>query len=182
MKKHTFLLCCLSLLIFSCSDDDETNLLSFDTANITGPFLEAATWEAAARFTPAETSEFTGLRLTQVEYFIGNDVPEATIIVYGPGINNEPGAILYQANIENSIAAGVWNDHRIATPIDITGQEIWISFRLLHDFGQSSIGCDAGPANPNGDWLFSSIDNQWITFSDRTGESVNWNIRGVVEE
>lgn len=183
MKKYTFLFCCLALLMSACKDDDDTvNRLSLDGDNLTGPLLQAATWQAAARFTPAETEEFSGLRLTQIEFFMGNIPAEAEVRVFGPGVNNTPGDLLYTAQVGNSITPTAWNSHRIATPIDITGQELWIAVGLVHDIDQQSIGCDAGPAVTNGDWLFSSIDGQWRTFRDRTGESINWNIRGVVEQ
>ncbi len=184
MKKYTFLFCCLALLMMSACKDDEdtTNRLNYDTENVTGPLLEPATWQAGARFTPAETAEFTGLRLTQVEYFMGG-VPAGTDIrIFGPGVNNNPGDLLYSAQVGDAVQPGRWNRHRLATPIDITGQELWIAVGLVHQVDQQSIGCDAGPADTDGDWLFSSIDGQWIKYFDRTQESINWNIRGVVEE
>lgn len=183
MKKYTFLFCCLALLMSACKDDDDVlNQLSHDGANLTGPILATATWQAAARFTPAETGEFSGLRLTQVEFFMGA-VPDGTdILIYGPGVNNTPGDLLYTAQVGNIVNAQEWNNHRIATPIDITGQELWIAVGLVHQANQQSIGCDAGPAVTNGDWLWSSTDSEWRTFRDRTGESINWNIRGIVEE
>ncbi len=183
MKKYTFLFCCLALMMSACQDDDNgPNLLSHDGANVTGPLLQAATWQAAARFTGAETAEFSGLRLTQVEFFMGLAPAEADIFIYGPGVNNQPGDLLYQASVGNSITQTAWNTHRIVSPIELTGQEIWIAVNLVHQFDQQSIGCDAGPAASDGDWLFSSLDNQWRTYRERTGESINWNIRGIVEE
>ncbi len=50
-----------------------------------------------------------------------------------------------------------------------------------HAQQQQSIGCDAGPRKTNGDWLFSGADLSWLTYQERTGEGVNWNIRGRVE-
>ena len=183
MKKYTFLFCCLALMMSACKDDDDVrNRLNHDGSNTSGPLLQAATWQAAARFTPAETAEFTGLRLTQIEFFMGA-VPAGTDIrIFGPGENNNPGDLLYSAQVGNSVRDRAWNTHRLATPIDITGQELWIAVGLVHQIDQQSIGCDAGPAATDGDWLFSSIDGQWRTYRERTGESVNWNIRGIVEE
>ena len=184
MKKYAFLFCCLALMMSACNDDDNdtANILSHDRDNVTGPLLQAATWQAATRFSPAETAEFSGLRLTQVEYFMGLAPDEANVFIYGPGVNNQPGDLLYQASITNSINQTSWNTHRITTPIDITGEEIWIAINLVHQADQQSIGCDAGPTETGGDWLFSSLDNQWRTYNDRTAESINWNIRGIVEE
>lgn len=184
MKKYTFLFCCLALMMSACSDDEaDLNRLSRDGANVTGPLLETATWQAGVRFTPAETAEFTGLRLTQIEFYMVS-VPGGTDIrIFDPGVNNQPGALIYSASVGNDVDAGEWNTHRLTRPINITGQEIWIAIGLVHQQDQQSIGCDAGPAATDGDWLFSSIDGEWQTFRERTGsESINWNIRGVVEE
>ncbi len=183
MKKCTFLFCCLALLMTACSDDDDAvKRLSLDGPNLTGPLLQTAIWEAGVRFTPSETQEFTGLRLTQVQLFMGDVPNRAEVNIYGPGVDNNPGILLYTAIITNSIFPTEWNTHRIARPINITGEELWITVELEHQLTQQSIGCDAGPAVTNGDWLFSSLDGQWRTFRDRTGESINWNIRGIVEE
>jgi hypothetical protein len=43
------------------------------------------------------------------------------------------------------------------------------------------IGCDAGPSKDNGDWLYESGDGQWISFLDRGGDDINWNIRAVID-
>ena len=60
--------------------------------------------------------------------------------------------------------------------------DLWISLAITHSDVQQSIGCDAGPNKSGGDWLFKSADGLWDTYLDRTGESVNWNIRGIVSE
>ena len=71
-------------------------------------------------------------------------------------------------------------------PITLENDEYWLSVRVVHTTQQQSFGCDAGPANANGNWLFSSLDNSWITFSERNNNdpsaSVNWNIRGEIAE
>ncbi len=183
MKKYTFLFCCLALMMSACKDDDDNaNRLQYGGDNVNAPLLQSATWQAAVRFTPAETAEFSGLRLTEIEFYMVN-VPAGTdVFVFGPGVNNQPGDELYRAQVGGSIRAGSWNTHRLATPIDITGEEIWISVGVVHDFDQQSFGCDAGPAENDGDWLWSNLDSQWRTYRERTNESVNWNIRGIVEE
>jgi len=184
MKK--FLLFFLSIALFAtaCKDDDDdtASRLNLDGANQASPLLDVASWQAGARFTGAETSEFTGLRLTQVEYYFVNVPAGSDLIIYGPGVNNRPGDVLYSASIGSSLRSSSWNTHRLSTPIDITGEELWITVGLVHDAPFQSIGCDAGPAQEGGDWLFSSTDGEWRTYRDRTGESVNWNIRGIVEE
>ena len=45
------------------------------------------------------------------------------------------------------------------------------------------MGCDAGENyTGEGDWLFQDADFQWLTFANRTGDRINWNIRGKVSE
>jgi len=170
-------------LITACGDDDDPqNLLSYDGENVTGPLLQAGTWEAAVRFTTAETTPFTGQRLTEVTFYMGPAPSGAAVRIYGPGSNNLPGSLLYTAEVGNAIRTNSWNTHTIASPIEITGEELWISIGLVHQGNQQSIGCDAGPAATNGDWLFWDGDGDWQTYRARTNESVNWNIRGIVEE
>jgi hypothetical protein len=53
---------------------------------------------------------------------------------------------------------------------------------VYHNDVLQSIGCDAGPAAPDGDWLYQDSDQEWQTFRQRTGESINWNIRGKVTD
>lgn len=190
MIKTVFSFVCLSLLITSCGSDDGVfipaegdNVLYYDGANFTGPNLEAAEYEAAAYFPASITSNYTGKRIIEVQWFMGLVPADCDIKIYSGSSGNAPGDLLYTANISlNSISTPAWNTHIIPTGIEITGEALWISVALLHNNQQQSIGCDSGPADGNGDWLFSSSDNSWQTFSQRTGENINWNIRGIVSE
>ncbi|GJM31202.1 MAG: hypothetical protein DHS20C18_02030 [Saprospiraceae bacterium] len=187
MKNALFFLA-LALFTFSaCQKDDETpqevdNILQYDGPNQTGPLLEAGNHEAAVRFTSTQTTPYLGKQLTAVRFFMGLTPAAANLKIYDAGTADAPGALLYSANVLPGMKTGEWTDHILGTPIDITGDDLWISISLKHDVTQQSIGCDAGPNKTNGDWLFSDSDNDWITYINRTGESVNWNIRGVVGE
>lgn len=184
MKKLSILLLLFCVLTYSCKDDDPIEkdfILQHDGDNATGPQLDAGTYEAAVRFVGDDVSIYSGNKLTEVEFFMGNEPASCRVIVYDEGANNTPGNELYTANI-NSVQSPAWNTHRLATPVDITGDNLWISIELVHDQSQQSIGCDAGPRSTNGDWLFQDSDGNWETYQNRTGESVNWNIRGKVEE
>ena len=51
------------------------------------------------------------------------------------------------------------------------------------------MGCDAGDARANGDWMLGEGETEWKTYRDlstnpTTGENVdvNWNIRGILSE
>lgn len=180
MKQLRILLLALPLLFIACEDEELVNALFYDGENFSGPNLPAGTHELAVRFTEDELSEHIGKQLVEASFFVGSRPSVLQIVVYGEGTPITPGAELYVANI-NSVITGERNNHEIVNPIDITGEDIWISVRVTHNQTQQSIGCDAGPAQANGDWLFRSDDPEWLPFSVRTAESVNWNIRGFVE-
>jgi hypothetical protein len=76
-----------------------------------------------------------------------------------------------------------WSEHTLDTPVDVSGEDLWISVGVTHAAFQQSLGCDAGNSyTGEGDWLFKSTDGQWQTFANRTGDRVNWNIRGKISE
>ena len=183
MKKLWILVFVPLLAISACKKDDEPdNLLNYDGPNFTGPILAAGDYEAAARFTPAQTGRFEGRRLEEVTWFMGVRPASCKVHIYGPGSANSPGALLYSAEIQvDNIQVPAWNTHRLSPTLPIDGEDLWISIAFTHTQEQQSIGCDAGPNRPNGDWLFDSNDGQWETFLQRTTtENINWNIRGVV--
>lgn len=183
MKKNFLLLPFIAfLLLTSCGSDDNLDfLLSLDGDNLTAPNLEPGVHEAAALFTSNETGSYDGRELIEVTWFMGPVPPFRTEVrVYGPGTNGNPGSLLYSADVTAGLDLGAWNRHVLATPVAITGQDLWISVLVEHANTQQSIGCDAGPNVAGGDWLMS--DGNWQTFRDRTGDSINWNVRGVVSQ
>ena len=185
MKKITFLLLTIAVLFMACSEDDDSVaelLLSHDGANFNAPNLEEDIYEAAAQFTMAETAPFVGQKLSEVSYYM-YEAPLSTILVIYAGDGNQPGEILYQESLTGSNTPNDWNNHVLSTPIDLTGGGLWISLRLRHAKTQQSIGCDAGPTDGGGDWLFRDSDGEWNSFRQRAGgESINWNIRGIITE
>jgi hypothetical protein len=186
MRKTLLLLLAFSLSFLACNrDDDDDNFnpettLNLDGPNATAPFLLPGTYEAAARFGANETARFTGKKLTEVAFFIANIPSMCVVRIYDEGTAGEPGRLLYTATVSGSLRAFSWNRHQLRRPLDISGDDIWISIGLVHTQSQQSIGCDAGPSNGPGDWLFQESDNAWRTFRERSGENINWNIRGIV--
>jgi len=80
------------------------------------------------------------------------------------------------------VAAGGFFDYTLdnALPIDAS-TTLWLVAEVELAEDQQSIGCDAnGSGVDGGDFLFSP-GSGWGTFGDETGESINWNIRGIVE-
>lgn len=187
MKRlNFFLLLSCAIFAFSCNDDvvvDPDNVLSYDGENFSGPLLAAGKHELAARFLASQTSFFEGQQLTHVDFFMGPNFPaKCEVKIYGANNSVSPGVLLYSEDVTNDLKSQDWNRHELSTPLTIPLGDLWISIAVEHATSQQSVGCDAGPANPNGDWLFQSIDNNWERYLDRTSESVNWNIKGIIGE
>jgi len=154
--------------------------LHHDGPAVNAPLLPTGTHEAAARFPASITSAFQGRQLNEVEFFLLNLPTRCEVRVFGANTDTDTGDLLYFQEITNEVSAPAWNTHTLPTPIDITGEDIWICVQVTHNTPMNTIGCDPGPANANGDWLRSDSDNQWITFRERTNQAtnINWNIRG----
>ena len=187
MKKFALLFLALGLTFLACNNNDDDgptteNTLRYDGDNATGPLLAAGVHEAAARFPASVLSEFVGRNLSSISCFIGNVPQNIKVKVYAEGTFDQPGALLFSADITGSVAAPSWNEIPLSNPIEILDEDLWISVEVTHAQTQQSIGCDNGPADANGDWLFSDSDNDWIRYTQRTGESVNWNIRGTISD
>lgn len=179
--KKIFYLFVLAALIMSCGDDDNTisdNILQYDGDNNNSPIFPAGDHEAAARFPNFVTSELSGKGISSIEIYV-YDIPRSfNFNVYSGGSAAGPGELIFTEEVSSQMQANGFNVLTFDTPIPVEG-EIWISASWIQTSTQQVIGCDAGPANPNGDWLFLSTDTEnWSTFRDRGGESVNWNIRG----
>lgn len=190
MKKLLFLLplFVLALTFTSCEDDPivpeiTDGILSYDGPNNTAPSLNAGVYEAAARFTPAITEQFEGKNLEEVSFYLVELPIYAEVRIYGRGRSNEPGDLLYSADVTDSMNANNWNDHILTNPVQLDGRDLWIAVYLEHSGPTRSIGCDSGPAiNNAGDWLYEESDGNWLTFTERSSASINWNIRGAVEQ
>jgi hypothetical protein len=156
--------------------------LSYDGANQTAPLLPGGvTYEAAIRIPQADLGTTTAGVLETVYLYI-QDVPESgTLLVYSKSTNETPDELLYSSVISADLKENSWNTHTLTREVVIPDQDIWIAFRFSHAFDQQTIGCDAGPGSPEGDWLYESSDNSWIPLKQRSpGVNINWNIRAAV--
>ncbi len=175
-------LLCIVLGLTSCSDDGEpsgSNILNYDTENATAPTLATGFYEFTIRFTNRELSPVQGKKITAISFYL-YDIPSEVNITFSPDQTiSQPGEITYNENLSN-LRANAWNTVTLKTPYDIDGTSFWIGIQVDLPRLMQTVGCDAGPAKSNGDWLYSDEDKDWRTFRERTSDSVNWNIRATV--
>jgi hypothetical protein len=155
--------------------------LHYDGGNLSAPFLAAGAYEAGARFTAAQIGTRVGRKLTAVQYYISSPAEVCSVKVYGPATATEPGARLYAAEVTDDVRADRWNSHTLAQPVTLAAADVWICLEFSNTVGQSTLGCDPGPAVMDGDWLYTVSDDIWKPLSQRFPVSINWNIRGMVE-
>lgn len=189
MKQYLLILLAIStLFISSCvgDDDDQNNggevELRHDGPNATGPFLPAGQHEFLAQFDANDISRYQGRVLDRIEFFLG-ELPSSLGVAVLTGDNPDfPSTEIYFRDISNRITTTGWQSHRIADLIEVGDRDLWFSIIVVHDQEQRSVGCDEGPRQAGGDWLLREADQDYITFADVTngGESVNWNIRGIL--
>jgi len=170
------------LLLTACEKDkSSTNLLNYDSDNVTAPEFLPGDYEMAARFTTSETGAFQGQFLEEVQVYLVERPSRTEIVIYDEGTNSSPGAILHSQVVSTEVRPNSWNTILLDTPIEIQNKDLWISFKVRHRDPYGTVGCDIGPANDNGDKLFTTADG-WTTLRGFTnqGININWNIRGVL--
>jgi uncharacterized protein (TIGR02145 family) len=130
--------------------------------------------EVAAMFPQSITGTYVGMQINSVDVYI-NDVGASFYLrIYGMGTNCEPGELLVEQFFAPQGAS--WENIILDEPLNITGEDIWIGYAFLQ-FPLSLFvpGCDAGPNDPNGDWI--KIGAGWSHLSANPELPYNWNIR-----
>ena len=180
----------MAILAFTaCGDDDnptvDLNVLRYDGDNASSPALDAGTHELAVYFPASYLSDYIGKTLTQVEFYAAGGADSYKVVIHGPGTSTTPGPVIREEDVTsrvNSSNSNALYKQNLSTPLEITGEDIWIGMVVVHSSTLQTIGCDSGPRKNGGDWIWSADTQQWETFQQRTGsESVNWNIRGYLE-
>jgi hypothetical protein len=162
-----------------CPVTDATALLHYD-----GDFVNSFTFNtppvtaiAAARFPNSMTVPYAGMNLTSVDVYI-NDLNAGsnnmTIKIYGMANTYEPGVLLYE---QAFVPAGsAWENVVLTTPVPVTGEDLWVGYEFTQtDAGLGIVGCDAGPHDPNGDFLSTGVG--WSHLSSNPALDWNFNIR-----
>ncbi|MEL7529976.1 MAG: hypothetical protein AAFN10_01645 [Bacteroidota bacterium] len=157
--------------------------LNHDGAVETAPNLPGGEYEAAARFNADEMVDFKDGKLVDVYFYIFNRPASATVKIYKGSNFDGPESLVYSAAVSSSIEANSWNQHTLSTPVVIEDDDYWIAVKFGMTNTAQIIGCDEGPAHPDGDWLYRTLEANWLTFRNVTSQeaNINWNIRGVIE-
>ncbi|MEL6986693.1 MAG: hypothetical protein AAGK97_02595 [Bacteroidota bacterium] len=188
MKYLSLLFLSMLVLATSCKKDEPDpqvqNLLFWDGENNTAPAFPAGQeYEPAVFFPSSVTSDFTARQLIAVDFVAYTPPARGTVFVYEGGSNSPTNIIAEQSFTASDLRDNSWNRIEFSNPATINGTNLWIGINFELTSQQQVIGCDAGPNQSGGDWLYESNDNSWRTYRDRSGgESINWNIRGVVSE
>ncbi len=184
--RYLFLLL-LAGFIISCGDDEgpeipgERIVLSYDGDNDTAPTFPAGLYEFAARFPTTLTRNAVGKSIEQVSFYLYEAPSLMYINISEDQTTTSPGAIL-NTQMVNNPTPNSWNTVTLDTPYELTGSAVWVGIEVTQDEQIQTVGCDAGPANANGNWLYDEENMEWATFSARANESVNWNIKAILSE
>ena len=132
-------------------------------------------WRVAAMFPAEMLKDYIGMELNEVHVFINDAAIATKIQVYGMGSFNTPGPgeLLLEQDFNSQPTN--WTVVNLDTPIYIDGSDLWVGYWVSATGGLFTPGVDAGPANPNGDWMASGPG--WGHLSNNPDLDYNWNIR-----
>lgn len=158
--------------------------LNYDGDNATAPLLPAGVYEAAVLFTPLELLGLDGKQVTEVILFV-QDVPiSATVRFFEGSSNGAPESLVSSQGIRSELVENSWSRVSLSSPVTIDEKkDLWLTLRFELSGDSQTLGCDTGPAEDYGDFLFDDSDGLWQKLSSRTsgGININWNLRMVVE-
>ncbi len=194
-----FLFLLMTFVVIGCNKDDEEpetqqtqnfapaveqglTALHYDDFNTDAPQMAPGTYEKGARFTQTQLTSVAGGRLVKVQYYMVEKPTTAQLRVYTSGSGADgPADLVYSENVLPEMQRSSWNVHTLSDSVFIDSEMLWITLRYQVSSQEKYLGCDPGPANANGDWIFEMAEQNWERFIDRTGTNINWNIRGVIE-
>jgi hypothetical protein len=134
-------------------------------------------FSVAARWEPAQLTDYNGASLTQIAFFPGEELATYNIRVW----TGEDGANLVVDQPVPSPIAGQWNTITLTTPvpIDIT-QELWVGYYVNTETGYPA-GVDDGPAvDGYGNMMYYG---KWQTLLEVNPDlDYNWNIQAFIKQ
>ncbi|MFK5854801.1 MAG: T9SS type A sorting domain-containing protein [Bacteroidota bacterium] len=135
-------------------------------------------WRVAAMFPASMLAPYIGMEINEVQLYINDPALATKIQIYGMGSFNTPGPGELLLEQEFTSTEMSWNMVSLDTPIAIDGTDLWVGYWVSATGGLFTPGVDAGPANPNGDWMASGPG--WSHLSNNPDLDFNWNIRANV--
>lgn len=156
--------------------------LNYDSSNQDAPSLAGATtYEGAIRIPKDDLGSAVNGTISEVYFYIQELPQSASLKIYSGSTGDTPATQIYAAVISSEIEADTWNTHTLRQAVSVPDDDIWISVTFAHTLDQRTLGCDVGPANPNGDWLYSNSTGEWTRLNTLSPAiSINWNIRAAV--
>ena len=143
----------------------------------------------AARYTPSDLAGLgivSGNKVTKIAFlpWFTSGITFTVGVYQGATSPNNPGNLVYEQMVTQSLMAGQYNEITLTTPVTINAsQELWIAYLLqITQYNQYPAGCDAGPrVTGKGDLMF--INGSWgDLYTLSQGKfNVNWNIGGYIE-
>lgn len=139
----------------------------------------AADFMVAARFTPADLTEYAGTAITRIKFVPYVAVGTATYTLKIWQGTNPPTEVYSQA--VSSVTIEAWNDIELNEAVDIdVSQELWVGYHVVTSSGYPA-GCDAGPqvAGKGNMMYWQGVWQELTTIAPSL--TYNWNIQAYVE-
>ena len=147
-------------------DGDNFSAIGWNSAPITV--------SVAARFTPDLTGPYAGMMIYSVDLYINDPGENFILKIWDMGTSYQPGTLLVNQPFTGTSLS--WNNVQLDNPVYISGGDVWVGYQFTQPAIDLFIpGTDAGPNDPNGDFLSSGVG--WSHLSDNPELPYNWNIR-----
>jgi hypothetical protein len=184
--KKSILFSFVVLLSYSVYAQNHPNNLievHYDNDNAIGVGSPNKNLIIAAKLTYEMLSPYIAHNLYAIKVFINNPPVGDTGIVriYAGGTYSNPGDLIYSSPPAH-VDSNSWNTIYLDRPIPIPPSDLWIAFEAVSGpIGSHSwAGCDSGPNNPDGQYMYYS--NGWYTLTFLgSALTYNWNIRALIE-
>lgn len=155
--------------------------INYDGVNTNGVGAADANFIIAARFTSAQTGTYFEKAITKVRIYIRNATVGNTGVLklYGTGTATTPGDEIHSQNV-NTVADS-WNEFTLNQLVGVPSGDLWVGLQATAGPTGTQFwgGVDAGPNNPNGQFIY--FNNAWATLTALNAAlTYNWNIRAVV--
>lgn len=173
----------LAFAVYAQNRPNELVEVHYDNDNFTGIGTANADLIIAAKFTQEILAPFVGKALAQVKVYIYNATKGDTGIlrIYGPGTLVTPGELLYSSPPVH-VDSNSWNIIPVSEFVTIPASDLWVGFeaRSGPSGSHSWAGCDSGPNNPDGQYIY--LSDSWFRLTALGAAfTYNWNIRAVID-